>query len=148
MMKAMAHKNKNFHFTIRVYYEDTDAGGVVYYANYLKFAERARSEWLRQLGINQQELRTKEGLGFVVTHATIDFKQPARLDDEITIETRLHHLSKARMSMRQTLRRNDAVLVEMTVEIACVRGSKPARIPEEIAALFTPLLPRPNEEFS
>ena len=137
-----------FHFTLRVYYEDTDAGGVVYYANYLKFAERARSEWLRKLGVNQQELRMKEGLGFVVTHATIDFKMPARLDDEIIIETRLHRLSKARMSMRQTLRRNDAVLVEMTVEIACVRGAKPARIPEEITDLLTPVLPRHNEEFS
>ena len=137
-----------FHFTTRVYYEDTDAGGVVYYANYLKFAERARSEWLRTLGINQQELQAKEGLGFVVTHATIDFKLPARLDDEIIIETRLHRLSKARMSMRQMLRRNNAVLVEMTVEIACVRGAKPARLPEEMTVLLAAFLPRHIEEFT
>lgn len=130
-----------FHFTARVYYEDTDAGGVVYYANYLKYAERARTEWLRSLGIHQQQLWEKEGVGFVVTHADIRFKQPAKLEDEITIETRLHHIGKARMSMRQTLRRKDAVLVEMAVEIACVRGGKPMRIPEKITRLLAEFLP-------
>jgi acyl-CoA thioester hydrolase len=131
------------HFTTRVYYEDTDAGGVVYYANYLKFAERARTEWLRHLGIHQRELLENEGVAFVVTHADMRFKQPARLEDEITIETHLHALGKARMSMRQMLRRNGTALVEMTVEIACVRAGKPARIPHAVAALLSSLLP-PN----
>lgn len=109
-----------FFIPFRIYYEDTDAAGIVYYANYLKFAERARTEWLRHLGLEQQELLETKGVGFVVTHLDIRYRRPAKLDDILWIETRLQHRSKVRMSMRQILRTDTSVCAELTVEIACV----------------------------
>lgn len=117
----------------RVYYEDTDAAGIVYYANYLKFAERARTEWLRAVGFEQEKLRREQGLGFVVAHVEATFKRPARLDDLLTIETSLQQVGKVHMSMRQTVKKEDAVLVDLLVKIACVGGNgKPAAIPEPL----------------
>lgn len=121
------------HSHYRVYYEDTDAGGVVYYANYLKFAERARTDALRALGIHQSNLWEKEHIGFVVTGCHLRFKGSARLDDELRVETQLKELKKVRMSMRQIIYRDTALLVELEVDIACVdRHFKPARIPDAI----------------
>ncbi len=113
-------EDKTFHFPTRVYYEDTDAAGVVYYANYLKFAERARTEWLRSIGIEQNSLLEKQGIGFVVARATVAYKRPARLDDVVWVQTHLQHISKVRMSMRQSLYVNDVLCAEIDVEIACV----------------------------
>lgn len=113
-------KDGAFFIPFRIYYEDTDTAGVVYYANYLKFAERARTEWLRHLGLEQQGLLDAKGIGFVVTRLDIAYKRPAKLDDILWIETRLQHRSKVRMSMRQILRTELTDCAELTVEIACV----------------------------
>ncbi len=117
----------------RIYYEDTDAAGMVYYANYLKFAERARTEWLRSLGFEQSLLLKDEGIGFVVHHCEIDFLKPAKLDDLITLETRLQELGKVRMTMQQVVKRGDTILAELSVGLACVdRNSKPVRWPQAL----------------
>jgi acyl-CoA thioester hydrolase len=117
--------------TLRIYWEDTDAGGIVYYANYLKFAERARTEALRALGIEQQLLKEQYGLAFVVTRAEIDYKRPARLDDLLIVETQLQDLTKLRMTMRQRIRRGDEMLAEVVVKLACIAqaSGKPTPFP-------------------
>jgi acyl-CoA thioester hydrolase len=121
----------------RVYYEDTDAAGIVYYANYLKFAERARTEWLRELGFKQSQLMKEEGLGFVVRHCAIDFLAPAKLDDMIVIETHLHEIGKVRMTMNQIIKRADTRLAELTVKLACINSQgKPAGLPEAMVKAF------------
>lgn len=121
------------YFPVTVYYEDTDAGGVVYYANYLKFAERARTEWLRSLGVNQSALWENEGLGFVVKRCALELHKPAKLDDHLSIETHLHEVRRASMTMQQKVRRGEVLLAELVVTIACVNAAfKPVRMPEII----------------
>ena len=123
---------------IRVYYEDTDAGGIVYYANYLRFFERARTDWLRSLGLEQRELLANEGLGFVVRDCTMQYQRPARLDDELAIDVAVAQPDRdfRRASMRfvqRAFRTSDAIeLVSGTVRIACVQqaSGRPAPIPE------------------
>lgn len=124
--------NKKGHiFPIRVYYEDTDAAEIVYYANYLKFAERARTEALRQSGINQSALFTEHNIGFVVRRCIVDFFKPAKLDDLLTIETYLHDISKVSMNMKQYIKRGDEILVELEVKLAVVgEDMKLAKLPE------------------
>jgi acyl-CoA thioester hydrolase len=124
--------NKKGHiFPIRVYYEDTDAAEIVYYANYLKFAERARTEALRQSGINQSALFTEHNIGFVVRRCVVDFFKPAKLDDLLTIETYLHDISKVSMNMKQYIKRGDEILVELEVKLAVVgEDMKLAKLPE------------------
>ncbi|MDE3060406.1 MAG: tol-pal system-associated acyl-CoA thioesterase [Pseudomonadota bacterium] len=120
-------------FPVRVYYEDTDAGGIVYYANYLKFAERARTEALRLTGIDQSELLRDRKIAFVVRRCECEFFKPAMLDDLLTIETRLTDISKVSMSMRQTIRRGDETLVTLEVKLAVVgEGLKLAKLPETV----------------
>ncbi len=120
-------------FPVRVYYEDTDAAGIVYYANYLKFAERARTEALRLTGIDQSELMRKEKIGFVVRKCTADFLKPARLDDLLTIETHLNDINKVSMHMHQNVRRGTETLVTLEVKLAVVGSTmKPARLPESV----------------
>lgn len=109
-------------FPIRIYYEDTDAGGIVYYANYLKFAERARTEALREAGFNQSALRDEQSVLIVVAHCSIDYRKPARLDDELTVYTRLHELGKVRMTMHQEIHRKNEVLVQLVVKLACLNA--------------------------
>lgn len=124
-------------FTLRVYYEDTDAGGVVYYANYFKFAERARTELLRQGGVSHRQLAAGEGTQFVVRRVEGDFISSARLDDALEVRTRVVHCSGARMTMDQTVRRDDTDLVHLVVQLACVNADgRAARIPEEITRRF------------
>jgi acyl-CoA thioester hydrolase len=124
-------------FTYRVYYEDTDAGGIVYYANYLKFAERARTDALRALGIQQSQLRAERGLIFVVTRVEVDYRRPARLDDEITVETLLRDIAKVRMSMLQRICRDDTVLAELVVELAAIgENGRAVPVPEDIAEML------------
>ena len=118
-------------FPIRVYYEDTDAAGIVYYANYLKFAERARTEALRLSGIDQSELMREHRIGFVVRRCLVDFLKPAYLDDLLTIKTRLHDISKVSMELHQSIQRGDETLVKMEVKLAVVgEGVKLAKLPE------------------
>lgn len=120
--------------TYRVYYEDTDAGGIVYYANYLKFAERARTDALRELGFHQSHLRETQGLAFVVTRVEIDYHRPARLDDVITVQTLLRHVRKVRMSMQQRIYRETELLAELVVALAAIDATgRPVTIPEAIA---------------
>ena len=122
--------------SFRVYYEDTDLGGIVYHANYLKFAERARTEWLRELGLEQSYLKTHGGLSFLVHHLEIAYQSPAKLDDLITIETTLEELKKASLKMKQILKREDKPLATLSVTIACVNSSgKPSPLPALLSQL-------------
>lgn len=105
---------------LRVYYEDTDAGGVVYYANYLKYAERARTELLREKGVDQSALAAEQGVYFVVRDVQARYAAAARLDDEITVETTVEAVKKASVVMKQELSVNGAVCVAMTVTVASV----------------------------
>lgn len=130
----------HFVHTLRVYWEDTDAGGVVFYANYLKYFERARTEWLRSYGFEQESLRTHEGLLFVVTQAGARYRAPARLDDLLEISVHLEHRGQASLAIaQQAVRpaRGEApatLLAEGTIRIGCVDAGtfRPRRIPSHI----------------
>lgn len=108
---------------IRVYYEDTDAGGIVFYANYLKFFERARTEWLRRLGINQSQLAQTEHQLFVVKQASIDYKRPAQLDDLLTIHSEITHVGGASVHFAQKAWCKEQLLCESTIVVVCVDGN-------------------------
>jgi len=125
---------------VRVYWEDTDAGGVVFYANYLKFFERARTEWLRALGIGQQALADETGAIFVVAHTELRYLAPARLDDALRITVDLRELGRAAMVVHQQAWRGEQLLCEGQIQIACVdRGTfRPRRIPTSITQLISP----------
>lgn len=127
-----------FSFPVRVYYEDTDAAGVVYYANYLKFMERARTEWLDAHGMPLAELERAHGVVFVVTRAEIDFRGAARLGDRLEATVAFEPAGRARFVARQSVRRGGEVLVDGLVRLACLArdGWKPARIPPELARLM------------
>ena len=126
---------KGFSWPVRVYWEDTDGGGVVYYANYLKYLERARSEWLRALGFVQSELVKDPGVIFVVTNVNIDYRRPARLDEALTITCEHIPEGAASMSFEQRILRGDEVLIEGTVRVACLDALsfRPKRIPPALA---------------
>ncbi len=122
-------------FGIRVYYEDTDMAGIVYYANYLRYIERARSDWVREIGIDQLAMKA-EGVVFAVRRVEADYLQPARFDDDLEVRTTLSKLTPARMIMRQVVLRGPEVLFQAEVTIACIGpGGKPARLPAELRAL-------------
>jgi acyl-CoA thioester hydrolase len=123
-----------YSFPVRVYFENTDAGGVVYHAEYLKFLERARTEWLRHLGFDHQALARVHRVVFVVTAAAVEFVKPARLDDTLAVSVHLDSLGKVRCVFSQEIRRDDEVLVRARVTVACVQGEsfKPAEIPDPL----------------
>ncbi len=122
-------------FPIRVYYEDTDAAGIVYYANYLKFAERARTEMLRELGIESGKLMAADGLAFAVRRCSIDFKKPAKLDDNLSVETRIKKISGASLVADQRVKLDQAELVKMELKLACISmDGRPTRLPEDVKA--------------
>ena len=123
-----------YSFPVRVYYENTDAGGVVYHAEYLKFLERARTEWLRHLGFDHQGLARTHRAQLIVTSLVVDFAKPARLDDTLAIGVQLESLGKARCVFAQEIRREDEVLARAKVTVACVSGDsmKPTEIPEPL----------------
>jgi acyl-CoA thioester hydrolase len=125
-------KPNAFSIRVRVYYEDTDAGGVVYYANYLKFFERCRTEWMRFAGHDQSALAAEAGIGFVARKASCEYLKPARLDDELIVGLEVEKLTRVRVIFRQHVRRGDDELVTGTVEIACVNMATmtPSAIPE------------------
>jgi acyl-CoA thioester hydrolase len=119
--------------TIRVYFEDTDAAGIVYYANYLKFAERARTDMLRELGVSHAEMMNRDGLVLVVRRCEIDYLKPAKLDDLLTIETEAAKLGGASVELRQRVLRDHEVLAELKVLVVCIgKDGRPARIPEYV----------------
>lgn len=123
-----------FRWPLRVYWEDTDAGGIVFYANYLKFFERARTEWLRALGVQQQQLREREGTLFVVAETAVRYHAPARLDDAIEVSVALLARGSASLRLRQQAWRGDTLLAESDIRIGCVdQGTlRPCRIPSVI----------------
>ena len=120
-----------FVFKLRVYWEDTDAGGVVFYANYLKFFERARTEWLRSLGFEQETLRRDQGLIFIVTDTSLSYRRPARLDDSLDVTARLLELRKASPRIAQQAWRSAELLTDGTIRLACVDAAsfKPRPLP-------------------
>lgn len=130
---------------LRVYYEDTDVGGIVYYANYLKFMERGRSDMLRLAGIDQTLLLAgedmEEGLMFAVRRACVDYLKPARFDDEIIVRTRLDKMTGATLTMSQEIWRGDDLLVTASVVAAVLsRGGRPRRLPSKIRHILTAIV--------
>ena len=129
---------------IRVYYEDTDAGGVVYYANYLKFVERARTEMLRETGIDHQRLLAELGLAFAVRDCHIDYLRPAHLDDALEIHTRVLAVRAATLVIEQSVLRDGEMLARVDLRLVCLReDGRPARLPEAVrraVALYRPAL--------
>lgn len=126
---------------LRVYYEDTDLAGIVYYANYLKFIERGRSEWIRGLGVDQAALKRDHGLVFAVRRIEADYLHPARYDDQLVVETVLQAETGARLVMGQTVTRDGEVLFSAVVTIVCLSETGgAARLPADIRRLLAPSL--------
>jgi len=127
-----------FSLPVRVYWEDTDAGGIVFYANYLKFFERARTEWLRSLGVHQQAMRERSGAIFVVTHTSTHYRVPAQLDDALEVTVAVQHTGRASLQVAQQAWRGATLLAEGEVRIGCVEAAtlKPCRIPAEVLELL------------
>lgn len=125
---------QTFNWPIRIYYEDTDAGGVVYHSRYLNFYERARTEALRSLGYEQDQLMQKNGIIFAVRSLTIDYKKPALFNQALQVETRINKLSKVSILFAQKLMRDDECLSETEVKVACISATekKPAVIPTDL----------------
>lgn len=129
----------SFCWPLRIYYEDTDATGVVYHANYLKYFERGRTEWLRSLGLGQTQLCEEFNLAFTVVSAQIEFKRPARLDDEIKIFTQIHAIRRASLEFSQSLRKNETLLATGHFRIACISADqfKPRALPRTLLSAFS-----------
>ena len=130
----MAHE-----FTVRVYYEDTDLAGIVYYANYLKFIERARTEWVRELGVDQARLKADAGIVFAVRRLEADYLAPAHFDEVLMVETALKKATGARMTLSQSVRRRGETLfaAEVTIVVLTSEG-KPARLPADVRRILIP----------
>ena len=129
---------KNHSMNIRVYYEDTDLGGIVYYANYLRFIERSRSEWLRDLGIDQIKMRNERDAVFVVTKLKVDYLLPAYFDDMLTVDTKIQIVSPVRAYFYQNIFRQEDVIFKAEVCVTCTSTSgKVQRLPEKIKLLMT-----------
>ena len=141
-MAAAAATERCFLWPLRVYYEDTDAGGVVYYANYLRFMERARTEWLRALGHEQDRIAEERGVLFVVRGASLEYRRPARFNDRLEVLSQIGQHSRTSLTFQQTVRLagpQGAMLCEGTVRVVCVeRGRwRPRPIPKDILAELT-----------
>ena len=123
-----------FKWSVRIYFEDTDSGGVVYHSNYLKFMERARTEWLRSLELNQADLKKKDKIMFVVANVNIDYKKAARFNDELDIETSLDNIGASKVDLTQNIMMNSELYTSAKVSIACIDSEtfKPQRIPKLI----------------
>ena len=120
-------------FDIRVYYEDTDLAGIVYYANYLKFIERARTEWVRALGIDQALLKADDGIVFAVRRIEANYLTPAKFDDVLTVETEIAEISGARITLSQIVRRGETRVFDATVMlVALSENGRPARLPADV----------------
>lgn len=127
-------RQRAFSWPTRVYWEDTDAGGVVYHAQYLAFLERARSEWMRAQGYGQELLRLEHGLLFAVRAMSLDFLKPARLDDALGVSAELHECRRASVVFTQAIRRGDELLLTATVRVAALDadGFRPRAIPQPL----------------
>lgn len=121
---------------VRIYYEDTDAGGIVYHASYLRFAERGRTEMLRDNGIDHAQMFKETGIGFAVVSLKVDYRQPARLDDLLTVRSWISRLGGASMDMAQHIYRKQELIAEMTVTLVCIdQNLKAVRLPATVRAL-------------
>ena len=143
-MSSEARSQANFILPVRVYYEDTDAAGMVYYANYLKFMERARTEWLRQLGFQQSRMVEEQGVAFVARSAAVEYLKPARLDDLLSVDTRIESVGRAQVVFDQRVLRGAEILATGMMRIACVdpaRG-RPCAMPLDLLGLFQGLVAR------
>jgi acyl-CoA thioester hydrolase len=125
---------KTFSLPIRIYFEDTDSGGVVYHSNYLKFMERARTEWLRSIGIDQRHLKHEELIMFVVHRIDIQYKLPARFNDDLVVKSELIEIGSSKIEFRQMIYRDEELLIDAHVDIACIDSEKfkPVRIPSAV----------------
>jgi acyl-CoA thioester hydrolase len=125
-----------FTWPIRVYYEDTDAGGIVFYANYLKFFERARTEWLRACGVDQNRLANETGAIFIVRSTAVDYRAPARLDDVVNVVSRIERLGRASVDFAQEAWRDGTLLAVGSIRVGCVERTalRPAAIPPPVLA--------------
>lgn len=144
-MNASASPGQVFNWALRVYWEDTDAGGIVFYANYLKFFERARTEWLRSLGVEQQRLKESTGGMFVVLETSLRYRRPARLDDELIVTASMVETGRASMIIKQqVLLKSEhpdeppALLCDGTIRIGWINASsfQPTRMPASLSACF------------
>ena len=128
-----------FRWHVRVYFEDTDAAGIVYYANYLKFFERCRTEWLRSLGVDQRELAQRERLQFVVADLAVQYHRPARLDDALQVDARIVERARSYLVFAQQARRGAELLASGRVKVACVDAGRltPVRLPSQLLDRLT-----------
>jgi acyl-CoA thioester hydrolase len=135
-MPSRPQADSGFTWPIRVYYEDTDAGGIVFYANYLKYFERARTEWLRACGVDQRKLADESRILFVVSRTTLEYRAPARLDDLLTIKSRVARLGHASIEFAQEAWRGDVLLATGDIRVGCVDGTllKATALPPAILA--------------
>ncbi len=133
---------------IRIYYEDTDAGGVVYHANYLKFAERGRTEFLRATGFENSVLHEEQNIIFVVRHIDINYFKTAHLDDMLKLETTITDLKNTSFIMHQRVLKDDEIITDMHVVLVCVdtKNYKPVRLPENIKEAFQTYTETPKEK--
>lgn len=136
------HAKQRFVLPVRVYYEDTDAAGVVYYANYLRYIERARTEWLRALGFDQATLSRERGLAFAVRSLGAEYLKPARLDDMLSVVTEIDTAGRAQVVFAQRVERDGEALFAATVRVACIDAVrlKAAAIPNDMRIRFESLL--------
>ena len=134
MIESEQSRQGTFSIPIRVYYEDTDAGGLVYYANYLKFMERARTEWLRGLGFEQDALSVEEGVIFAVRAVKVDFYKPGRFDDLLQATVNIRRRGGASLTLKQEVQRNSTTLCEAEVKLACLDAQSllPRSIPNRV----------------
>ena len=131
--------HKNFFYSLKVYYEDTDSGGVVYYANFLKFLERARTEALFSIGFSNKKIEKDFNLLIIVKSCNIDYKRPARLEDELKIRSFVKSITKTSFFMSQIISNGDKIIVEAQVHLVFVsKEGKPIKIPDEIFLKFKP----------
>jgi acyl-CoA thioester hydrolase len=135
---------RKYHWPVRVYYEDTDAGGVVYYANYLKFMERARSEWLRALGVEQDQLRIDAGVLLMVHSLSVHYLRPARFNQQLLVTVEVDHVGGAKVGFRQGILCDGQLLCQAEVTIACVneKNGKPMAFPIQLKEAFQGVLVR------
>ena len=134
MAAIIVESKRHFDWQVRVYYEDTDSGGVVYHSNYLKFMERARTEWLRHMGYEQTDLKDKLNALFVVHSMQIEFKKPAKFNDLLTVSSELSTIGLGSLVFFQKITSNNQILIEASVKIACVDALsfKPSKIPNQL----------------
>ena len=131
--------HENFYHKVKVYYEDTDAGGIVYYANYLKYLERARTEALSSIGLSNLQIRDKFGAFIIVKSCNIDYKKPGYLEDELSIRSFVKDITKTSFSMMQIVSRKEEVITEALVHLVFINDlGKPTKIPDIIYENFKP----------